>query len=155
MRANVAGRGRPLRSRSEQVSLRRPIATTAGGFVATARMHLALPSRLVRISELVLPELRSLPPGDRPAVLRRAATTPFDALELIAIAVGLVFVTWLTGYGVATMAPLARFANVIANGAVALLLMVVVVAPIQWRRTRRGVRDAAAAGRERPVRRGA
>jgi len=53
------------------------------------------------------------------------------------------------------MAPLARFANVIANGAVALLLMVVVVAPIQWRRTRRGVRDAAAAGRERPVRRGA
>lgn len=118
-------------------------------------MHLALPSRLVRFSELVLPELRSLPPGDRPAVLRRAATTPFDALELIAIAVGLVFVTWLTGYGVATMAPLARFANVIANGAVALLLMVVVVAPIQWRRTRRGVRDAAAAGRERPVRRGA
>ena len=117
-------------------------------------MQLVLPSRLVRFSELVLPELHALPPGERPMILRRAATTPFDAVELIALALGLVFVTWLTGYCVDTMGPLERFANVIANGAIALPLMAIVVAPIQWRRTRRGVREAIAIDHERRVRTG-
>ena len=124
----------------------------AGGFAATRPMQLVLPSRLVRISELVLPELHALPPGERRVILRRAATTPFDAVELIAIAVGLVFVTWLTGYCVDTMGPLERFTSVIANGAIALPLMAIVVAPVQWRRTRRGVREAIAIGRERRAR---
>ena len=110
-------------------------------------MELALPSRLVRFSELVLPELRAVPPADRAAALRRAVTTTFDAVELIAFAIGVVLVTWLTRNGVESLGPLERVAQTIAGGAIALPLMVLLVAAILWRRTRRGLREAGESGR--------
>jgi hypothetical protein len=50
-------------------------------------MDITLPPRCVRLAELVLPELRGLPAGERARALRRASTSPFDVVELLALAV--------------------------------------------------------------------
>jgi hypothetical protein len=115
-------------------------------------MELVLQSRFVRLSELVLPELRAIPSSDRAVALRRAAGIAFDPVELVALAAGLVLVAWLTRYGVGTMGPLGRLAQGAVHVAFALPLMAIVVAPIQWRRTRRGLRKAIAGAGRWPAR---
>jgi hypothetical protein len=112
-------------------------------------MDLVLHPRLERCSQILIPELRAVPPQDRAAALRRAAATPFDVAELIALAAGLVLVTWATGHGAGATGPLERFAQVIANGTIALPLMALVAGAVQWRKTRRGLREANRTDRQR------
>jgi hypothetical protein len=100
------------------------------------------------------PELDAIAPWDRGRALRRAATTAHDSVELVALAAGLVLVSWLTGYGIVTLAPQERSEQWLVGGAIALPLIALVVAFIERRRMRRGLRDAWMCGTDRPGRSG-
>lgn len=96
------------------------------------------------------PELRRFAPEHRPAALARARETSFDLLELAAAAVVLVVVTVATRQLVDASAMAARFASLLASFAVALPLLAAGLAPLHWRRLRRGLRRQLDEGRQRP-----
>jgi hypothetical protein len=50
------------------------------------------------IGDRLYPQLRSFPPEEREPALRSARKCPFDVVELVGIAVGLIVVTLLTRY---------------------------------------------------------
>jgi hypothetical protein len=85
------------------------------------------------------PQLRSLPETERNAALRRARSAPFDVLELVGMAAGLVVVTAMTRFGMATLEPEAHLARALAAFFVALPLLTVAVGPFLVRRTRRSL----------------
>ena len=105
-------------------------------------MDLVHRARLVRLSETLLPELDAIAPRDRGRALRRATTSAHDAIELVALAAGLVLVSWLTGYAIVALDPQERSVQLLIGGAIALPLIALVVALIERRRIRRGLRDA-------------
>jgi hypothetical protein len=117
-------------------------------------MDLVQHARLVRLSETLLPELDAIAPRDRGRALRRAANAAHDSVELVALAAGLVLVSWLTGYGIVALAPQERSEQVLVGGAIALPLIALVVALIERRRMRRGLRDAGMGGTDRHGRAG-
>ena len=89
----------------------------------------------------LFPELLRLPEGDRENAIRAASRTPFDVVELLGIAVGLVVVTALTRYGTTELSLGERLGMALANFAIALPLLALAVAPFHVRRVRRGLRD--------------
>lgn len=90
--------------------------------------------------ERLYPELAALPVRERESALREARDTPFDMLELLGMAAGLVLVTALTRYGSAGLDVAEQFGAAIVNFAIALPLLAIALAPFLVRRTRRGLR---------------
>jgi hypothetical protein len=97
---------------------------------------------MLQLPGFLFPELAHLPKTEHRDVLRRAAETPFDVVELLGIAAGLVAVAALTRYGVVGLSIAERIGMAAANFAIAVPLLVVAVAPFHLRRMKRGVRDA-------------
>lgn len=87
----------------------------------------------------LLPELRQLPPAERAAALRRARATPWDTFELCGMAVAPVAVTAPTRYVPLDDALATRLVAAAIDFAVALPLLALALAPLQWRRLRRGL----------------
>lgn len=94
---------------------------------------------MTRLWLLLLPELRQLPRADQAAALKRARETPHDVVELLGTIAALVATTAFTRIilegGMAD-----RFASTVLNFVVALPMLAVLLAPLQWRRLRRGLR---------------
>jgi hypothetical protein len=88
----------------------------------------------------LFPELKRLPQGDRDRAIREASRVPFDVVELLGIAAGLLAVTALTRYGAAELSLGERLGMVAANFVVAVPLLAIAVAPFHIRRVRRGLR---------------
>jgi len=95
----------------------------------------------MRIAELVCPELRAIPAGDRERALHDASGVPFDIAELVGVALGLVLVAWLTRHGAHALGPYDRMLALAANALIALPLVTLVLAPVLVRRLRRGLRE--------------
>lgn len=93
-----------------------------------------------RLWPALLPELRQFPQAERERALQQARETSLDVIELVGMAVGLVAVTALTKYSGPDPSMASRFALVLVNFAVALLLLVAVLGPFHLRRLRRGLR---------------
>jgi uncharacterized protein YqgC (DUF456 family) len=91
------------------------------------------------LAEQLYPKLRAFPVEERKTVLETARKSPFDVIELIGIAVGLVVVTLLTRYGAAQWSAPERIAGAIVNFVVAIPLLGLFVAPFVVRRTRRAL----------------
>lgn len=89
---------------------------------------------------LLFPELARFAEADRESALREAARTPFDVVELLAIAAALVLVAALTRYSTAELSLAERLGMALANFAVALPLLALAIAPFHVRRVRRGLR---------------
>jgi hypothetical protein len=86
------------------------------------------------------PQLRAIPRPERRDALRRARShTPFDSVELVGTAIGLIAVTALTRYGAAGMSGLERLSAALANFLVAAAMLAVLVGPFLVRRVRRGL----------------
>lgn len=79
-----------------------------------------MPTLSQRLGVAFHPELNSLPESERLVALERARETPFDLVELVGMAAGLVLVTTVTSYAVDGLS--------------------VGMRPFLWRCTRRGVR---------------
>lgn len=94
-----------------------------------------------RFTDFLFPELRELPADVRLRRLDQARQTPLDALELFGMAAGLVVVTALTRYAGDSLDAASRMAAALANFAVALPLLVLILGPFHVRRLRRGLRD--------------
>ena len=73
----------------------------------------------MRIAELVCPELRAIPAGDRERALHDASGVPFDIAELVGVALGLVLVAWLTRHGAHALGPYDRMLALAANALIA------------------------------------
>jgi hypothetical protein len=89
---------------------------------------------------LLLPELERFPPPEQPAALRRARHTDMDWLELLGVAFAVVLVTWITEYIMPTGSIGSRALALAVNAFTALPLLALAIAPLQWRRLRRGLR---------------
>jgi hypothetical protein len=92
-----------------------------------------------QLAELLYPELRALPPEQRERALGRAKEWPFDVVELLGMAAGLVLVTAFTRYGVDYLDVGGRFALAVLNFLVAIPLLALAAGPFLVRRTRRGL----------------
>jgi len=88
---------------------------------------------------LLYPQLRSFSEKDRQHALRKAKSTPFDVIELLGMALGLVLVTALTRYQTSSLNDVERVAAILLNFAVAVPLLVLFVGPFLVRRVRRGL----------------
>lgn len=88
---------------------------------------------------LLYPRLRSFPAECRAGVLRKAREVPFDVIELVGMAVGLILVTAITRYESEYWDALERVVAALLNFAIALPLLVVFVGPFLIRRVRRGL----------------
>lgn len=91
------------------------------------------------LQDLLYPQLRSFAAGERRCALREARDTPFDVIELVGMAFGLVTTVSLTCYGLEQWGPLERLAVAVANFAVAVPLLTLLIGPFLVRRTRRGL----------------
>lgn len=94
-----------------------------------------------RVWLLLLPGLRELRESEREQALRAAREARFDALELVGMACALVAVTALTRYAVPPGSLSLRFGSALLNFLVAVPLLALAMAPFQWRRLRRGLRQ--------------
>ena len=84
------------------------------------------------------PQLRALTPGERAQALRAARRRPFDILELLGMAAGLVAAALFIRHGLASMLPAGGLLERAAIGALALAA---VIGPFLVRRTRRGLQE--------------
>ena len=91
------------------------------------------------LRETLYPGLGALPEGERASALRAARDTPFDVIELVGMAFGMVLAVSLTRYGVEDLDLLERLAGAAANFIVAVPLLALFVGPFLVRRTRRGL----------------
>jgi hypothetical protein len=90
-------------------------------------------------ASLLFPRLKSFPPEEQVAALRAARETPFDVVELIGIAIGLVLVTFLTRYSVGELGVTRRVLAILLNFLFAIPLLALFVGPFWVRRVRRGL----------------
>lgn len=102
---------------------------------------------MTALRDVLYPELRQLPPAQRESIWRESRRVPFDVLELLGIAAGMVVVTALTAYATALLEPSGRSFAAVANLVIAVPLLALVIGPILMRRTRRALRQAAAGSR--------
>lgn len=93
---------------------------------------------MAKISLLIYPELHRIPPRERDAALGSARETPFDGLELAAIALGLALTAGATRY-VVFDGLTHRIEAFLANFLLAVPLLAVLAGPFFVRRTRRGL----------------
>ena len=92
------------------------------------------------LEAILYPQLRSFPAGERTSALREARKTPFDVIELVGMAVGLILVTAITRYqSEEWWGAMERTGAALLNFAVAIPLLVVFVGPFLVRRVRRGL----------------
>ena len=89
--------------------------------------------------EVLYPRLLSFPEADRERVMRAARATPFDVIELVGMAFGLVAAVSLTRYGAEHWDLLERVAAALANFVLAIPLLALLVGPFLVRRIRRGL----------------
>ena len=82
----------------------------------------------------LFPELRDLPPAQRATALRAANKLPYDTLELLGIAVGLIVASLFLTHA------LDGFAGTGARLLAACPVATVAIGPFVLRRTRRGLR---------------
>lgn len=101
---------------------------------------------MTALRDVLYPELRRWPATQRERVWRQARSVPFDVLELLGIAVGMLVVTALSAHGTALLVPPERAVATLANLVIALPLLALFVGPFLVRRTRRALQLAAAAG---------
>jgi len=91
------------------------------------------------IEMLLYPEMKSIAPHHQSHALKRAKEEPFDLLEWAGILVGIVIAVGVTRYSSAGFGIVERLAAALANFAIAVPLIVVLVGPFLVRRTRRGL----------------
>lgn len=91
------------------------------------------------LETMLYPRLRDFPAEDRAAALRSARRTPFDVIELVGIAVGLILVTAATRYPIGSWSGVERAGVAMANFLVAIPLLLAFVGPFLVRRVRRGL----------------
>lgn len=92
-----------------------------------------------RLRELLYPQLTTFPEGEREAVLRRARAQPFDVIELVGIALGLVLATAATRYNIDEGEAAERVVAIALNLFIAIPLLAVLVGPFLVRRVRRAL----------------
>ena len=91
------------------------------------------------LEAILYPRLRDFPAEERAAALRAARRTPFDVIELVGIAIGLILVTAITRYQIGSWSVIERAWAAIVNFLVAIPLLVAFVGPFLVRRVRRGL----------------
>lgn len=101
---------------------------------------------MTALRDVLYPQLRQWPPAQRERIWRSARAVPFDVIELLGIATGMVVVTGLAAFASSHLAPPGRSAAALASLAIAVPLLALIVGPFLMRRTRRALRQAAAAG---------
>ena len=94
---------------------------------------------MVSPRDFLYPQLRAFDASERDAALRRAREAPFDVVELVGTALGLVMATAVTGYGAREGDVLGRLLAVLVNFLVALPILAVLVGPFLVRHVRRGL----------------
>ena len=92
------------------------------------------------IEYLLYPELKKVAPHHRERALKQAKEEPFDFIEWAGMMLGLVLAVSITRYSAAGFGVLERIAAALANFAVAVPLIVVMLGPFLVRRTRRGLK---------------
>lgn len=95
--------------------------------------------RVVAPRELLYPQLRAFDAGERDAALRRARDAPFDVVELVGLALGLVMATAITSHGGRECAAAGCVLAALVNFVVALPILAVLVGPFLVRHVRRGL----------------
>lgn len=103
---------------------------------------------VTRLETALYPELQRLEPLERAAAKAHAAEEPFDVVEWLGIAFGIVAVTAMTRYRLPGTEILDRLAMMLVNFAIAIPLLGILIGPFLVRRTRRGL----ARGRNRKTR---
>lgn len=93
-----------------------------------------------RVWPWLLPDLRHFDPAEREAALRAARDTAPDLIELLGMAAALVGVTALTRRWLPDLGAGGTGAAMLLNFGLALPLLLLALAPFQWRRWRRGLR---------------
>jgi len=94
---------------------------------------------MLAITQLLYPRLRSFPPEEQSQVLQRARALPFDVVELVGFAIGLVLVTMVVSYSIGELSALRRLLAILLNFVIALPLLALFAGPFWVRRTRRGL----------------
>lgn len=98
------------------------------------------------LAPILYPELRALAPAEWRAALRRARRTPFDMVELLGMAAGLIAAALFIRHGIASMLPEAA---PIARAAIGAVALAGALGPFLVRRTRRALRETNPPGRMR------
>ena len=91
------------------------------------------------LRRLLFPQLNTLAPAQQDAALRIARRIPFDVIELLGIAFGLVITVSITRYALEDAGAIERIAAATLNFAVAFPLLALLVGPFLVRRVRRGL----------------
>lgn len=99
------------------------------------------------LDEKLYPQLRALPEDQREAALRNARSAPFDVVELVGMAAGLIVVTAATRYTAVGWSSLEQVTRAAMTFIVALPLLIIAVGPFMVRRTRRNLSDREGASR--------
>jgi hypothetical protein len=94
---------------------------------------------MAAIREFLYPRLRSVPSADRDALMRRARDIPFDVIELVGIASGLLIAVVVTRYSLDEAQIVERVFAALLNFLVAAPLLALLVGPFLIRRVRRGI----------------
>ena len=89
--------------------------------------------------DLLYPQLCFFEPPERDTAIRRARELPFDVIELVGIAFGLVLVVSLTRYTARDFSSVDSAFLALANFVVAVPLLAVLVGPFLVRHVRRGL----------------
>jgi hypothetical protein len=94
---------------------------------------------MLLLRRILFPQLSALPLARHDAALAEAGRMPFDVIELLGIAFGLVLTVAMTRYALDDAGVGERFAAAALNFAVAVPLLVLLVGPFLVRRVRRGL----------------
>jgi hypothetical protein len=93
----------------------------------------------VTLRYLLYPQLASFDPSERDEALRLARRAPFDVVELVGLAFGIILTVSLTRYGAGEWALLERALAFLANFLLAVPLLALLVGPFLVRRVRRAL----------------
>lgn len=91
------------------------------------------------LEAILYPRLRDFPVAERAAALAAARRKPFDVIELVGIATGVILSTAITRYQVGSWDAFEHAGAAFANFLVAIPLLVAFVGPFLVRRVRRGL----------------
>lgn len=92
-----------------------------------------------QIEMLLYPELKSIAPHHQKHALKQAKEEPFELLEWAGTLVGIVIAVGVTRYSAAGFGVHERLVAALANFAIAVPLITILVGPFLVRRTRRGL----------------
>ena len=92
-----------------------------------------------QIEMLLYPELKSIAPHHQTHALKQAKKEPFELFEWAGILVGIVISVSVTRYSAVGLGMVERLTATLANFAIAVPLITILVGPFLVRRTRRGL----------------